>query len=547
MLRKTSSSRSAGDSASTSGATSQTRPSSPRPGLLRQPSAFRGKLQKLKHVLQRSRSDDKDFQLSEEANAQLELQYHRRAHSSQVVHTMTQDDSALFTRPRRPDGLGHSYHGRIATPKSTPNSPSQSPIIFRQGGTPSTSSTPSTAARQTFPPNTSALLTPPNSLGTAPTAFSPLSSAFTSPLSTTDLITANKRIAELESQVAQLQKVHAYQVQGMQDLFTDIIVPRVTTFVKQLDSEVSARKVAEERFALEYDAHSRTDEMRLDERERRWDMEELMLEAQRELKEERKKYAELQAKFRDLQIQTDFLHAEALQAAMRRLGIFDIPNAELCCAMFEDCVELFLRHVASHAERDRDRRREAEERVLEREWREQREREYEAYLALREQSEDEESYSGDDEREGPPSDEASDSPKWFKKRSLSDEDVSPGHAKLQFDMIQETVADSGTVDILGSVDSQRAAFDRFGRQTKDLHDQSASVRDGTSDNEKPSHSVDQDDDDDLYEDAQDQSSNIPVASSSTPALDESKTMSTLGHDADSLETEKEEAAAPQTN
>lgn len=449
---------------------------------------------------------------------------------------MTQDDSLLFSRPRRSLGLSHSYHGRIQIPKSTPASPSPSPIIFRPGGPEGesyASSTPFTVPGPTFPPNTSTLLTPPHSLATAPTTvFSPIGSSLKSPPLTADLLAENKN---LKSTVAQLQLQNARQIKITQELFTNIIVPRVTSFVEKLDSETRARKLAEERFAREFDAHSRTDEMRLEERERRWDMEEVMLESKRDSKEMQKKYAELEAKFLDLQIQTDLLQAEALQDSLRRLGIFDIPNDRLCCAMFDDCVEVFLKQTCAAAEYDREHRHAQEEQRLKREWEEERERVAAAYRAL-EKSEDEESYSGDDERDGPPSDGA-DSPKWFKKKLPGGEDGTP--SPTQFEMIKETISDRADphAPISGPMDPLRAAFDKFGRQTKDLRDVAALLapgdrsrgEDGEEQDEQESRrdrdsSEQQDEDEGFYEDADAAMPHleIPLPNASPAVADDSK-------------------------
>ncbi|KAG8950153.1 hypothetical protein FRC04_008008 [Tulasnella sp. 424] len=538
MLRKASSSHSAEDPTAASMTQSQPGPSPLRPGLLRTPSSFKAKLQQLKHALHRPRSVEKTGQHQEQANPRQGQPHQTPAQSSQGAHAMTQDDSLLFSRPRRSPGLSHSYHGRIQFPKSTPASPSPSPIVFRPGGPEgesSASSTPFTAPGPTFPPNTSTLLTPPHSLATAPTtAFSPIGSSLKSSPLATDLLAENKT---LKSTVAQLQLQNARQVKIVQDLFSNTIVPRVTSFVEKLDSETRARKLAEERFAREFDAHSRTDEMRLEERERRWDMEEEMLESKRDFKEMQKKYAELEAKFLDLQVQTDFLQADALQDSLRRLGIFDIPNHQLCCAMFEDCVEVFLRQTCSAAEYDREQRNAQEKQRLKREWEEERDRVAAAYRAL-EKSEDEESYSGDDEREGPPSDGA-DSPKWFKKKLPGGEDGTPSPDAIQFEMIKDTILDQTDphAPISGPMDPLRAAFDKFGRQTKDLRDVAALLaagdrsrgEDGEERDEQESRrdrdsSEQQDEDEGFYENANADVPHLdfPLTDASPAVADDSK-------------------------
>lgn len=262
-----------------------------------------------------------------------------------------------------------------------------------------------------------------------------------------------------------------------------------------------------------------------------------MLESKRDFKEMQKKYADLEAKFLDLQVQTDFLQADALQDSLRRLGIFDIPNHQLCCAMFEDCVEVFLRQTCSAAEYDREQRNVQEKQRLKREWEEERDRVAAAYRAL-EKSEDEESYSGDDEREGPPSD-GSDSPKWFKKKLPGGEDGTPSPDAIQFEMIKDTILDQTDhhAPISGPMDPLRAAFDKFGRQTKDLRDVAALLaagdrsrgEDGEERDERESrrdrdNSEQQDEDEGFYENANADVPHLdfPLTDASPAVADDSK-------------------------
>ncbi|KAG8910909.1 hypothetical protein FRC00_007361, partial [Tulasnella sp. 408] len=181
-----------------------------------------------------------------------------------------------------------SSHG---TP-SADHSPRTSPLVRPSKEVPA-ASTPSTTPYSTSSPNAS-LLSPPQSVGTSPTSVSSQPS-LTSQHSqqAADDSAATRKITELRATIAVLQLKRDDYLDHAEHELRNRICPRVRAYQKQRDDQVATLERAKADLAHKIEVRDKIEAMWREQREARWDFDEVALDVKKEWLEQLKRCREL--------------------------------------------------------------------------------------------------------------------------------------------------------------------------------------------------------------------------------------------------------------